>query len=846
MTTKKIMLMLMAAMTMVSCNLFIEEEDDGLEFKNVPVHTGEGYDKPVTTTQSGCEIVYQYNSEVRVLSQEDQDRYIVYAARDGANCFAEIHYLKSTPADKLPVLGEILLSTVTEKFPWGCNHRVQQRYDGGDVYKFILGFCNLEETFKDLRINGTLSMEDKEEYSIPIDREMLTPVEDDVEPDDTTSVAGARRSATEFDVADGLGHVKLDGPAIEFSSSYEVPFPKIEYKEGYGQLNFKDSVNTSLSFDFSDFSIIDRQFKAKMTQTVYEKWELTINGGYSKSIRLLQWPVIRGKAVVIGPVVVVLFLNFEIHMGLDIQMTGTLTREKEVQNVYEMDFKELTLSKSKPEITKDSDWTFDAAVEASLSIDIKFVFGLGIYGKIVSVRIIPTFSIGISAKVPIMSVTTDDDEEKLTSDISDKPGITFKPLDLSVTIGVYMDLKLKEILGALHDQLTSATEDILKEYEADYKEKSEFYQAVTDDENSVLDPAKKKYYKKGEGHESEDVGLSYTFGPWDLISHKTIPWYPTIKDNSFKITAAWDHTTRKMSFNGEFQIDKVGYFASTTAGLSQYVPVLRVVNSKDGNGKPELVYSNEAGHYENIKSGKTYHFTIPNKGDDLQYYASPGYVVRDLKVSKVSEAIDKPLPFSFTAPSLAVTKVVPLKGSKAENTDPIYSKDGDKYPYKYTYRLDTYTAVRGTAYIDKWWVNELWTGQDSNDANTKKESDGIYQTKWEIFCYSFDDELEGLMLHFLPCYTLKDKYDPGHGQYSGVEYKLLMQIDGKWFDGGYYEDDDGVWKNYAPGKSLGDGCIVKEPDSRDIIVSTVKEIVDPQGRTIYKNGQDELPGLMPL
>ena len=102
------------------------------------------------------------------------------------------------------------------------------------------------------------------------------------------------------------------------------------------------------------------------------------------------------------------------------------------------------------------------------------------------------------------------------------------------------------------------------------------------------------------------------------------------------------------------------------------------------------------------------------------------------------------------------------------------------------------------------------------------------------------------MLHFLPCYTLKDEYDPGHGQYSGVEYKLLMQIDGKWFDGGYYEDDDGVWKNYAPGKSLGDGCIVKEPDSRDIIVSTVKEIVDPQGRTIYKNGQDELPGLMPL
>ena len=73
MTTKKIMLMLMAAMTMVSCNLFIEEEDDGsLEFKDVPVQTGEGYDTPVTVKDGDCEVTYQFREGVRYLTERDQ------------------------------------------------------------------------------------------------------------------------------------------------------------------------------------------------------------------------------------------------------------------------------------------------------------------------------------------------------------------------------------------------------------------------------------------------------------------------------------------------------------------------------------------------------------------------------------------------------------------------------------------------------------------------------------------------------------------------------------------------------------------------------------------------------
>ncbi|MBR6997885.1 MAG: hypothetical protein IKI19_03670, partial [Prevotella sp.] len=135
---------------LASCNLFIDEDDviDENGFANVPIHSGMGYDHPITINDAGCTITYQYNSNVRLLSYEEQQRYIVDTKQDQAGAFLEIHYRLDTPSDLLPVPGEILVSTEVGTFPMGINHRVESRYEDDGVIKCLCGFSKLEETFK--------------------------------------------------------------------------------------------------------------------------------------------------------------------------------------------------------------------------------------------------------------------------------------------------------------------------------------------------------------------------------------------------------------------------------------------------------------------------------------------------------------------------------------------------------------------------------------------------------------------------------------------------------------------------------------------------------------------------
>ena len=109
------------------CNLFIDDDEMDSP-QDVPVHRGEGYDAPITVEDGGCTVTYQYNSDVRLLPLADQ-QYIVSTQSDPTGAFIEIHYRNDTPTRLLPVPGEILVSTVTDLFPWGCNHRVQYRVD---------------------------------------------------------------------------------------------------------------------------------------------------------------------------------------------------------------------------------------------------------------------------------------------------------------------------------------------------------------------------------------------------------------------------------------------------------------------------------------------------------------------------------------------------------------------------------------------------------------------------------------------------------------------------------------------------------------------------------------------
>ena len=58
----------LTVLTLAACNLFIEDDE---EWKaDVPVHTGYGYDEPVTENGEFYDLKYQFNSNVNILSDD--------------------------------------------------------------------------------------------------------------------------------------------------------------------------------------------------------------------------------------------------------------------------------------------------------------------------------------------------------------------------------------------------------------------------------------------------------------------------------------------------------------------------------------------------------------------------------------------------------------------------------------------------------------------------------------------------------------------------------------------------------------------------------------------------------
>ena len=110
---KKIYLLLLLPLLLSGCTLFEEDYDQ------VPHHTGEGYDKPVTETVDGVEMTYQFNDNVRLLDEKEQQQ-IAYVEADETNLFMQVDFKDDTPENLLPKKGEILVSKATSLFPYGA------------------------------------------------------------------------------------------------------------------------------------------------------------------------------------------------------------------------------------------------------------------------------------------------------------------------------------------------------------------------------------------------------------------------------------------------------------------------------------------------------------------------------------------------------------------------------------------------------------------------------------------------------------------------------------------------------------------------------------------------------
>ena len=853
--------LLLLTMLFSSCNLFIEDEYvDENGFKDVPVHEGNGYDEPVTMQQGEATVTYQYKKNVRVITPEQQKQWVVYAEKDATGAFIEVHFRDDTPADILPVPGEILVSTVTDFFPWGCNHLLQRRDHEDGKYIFQGTFCTLEDTFDDLKIDGQVTdVSEEEYYAYPVSEEKLDSL-DQANGVNLDSIynnyeyegdvnAEARARAERRDLTMEVGGVKVTIESGKFG--FKIPLTNIAVSKGPLSLcldmnpekNFYE-LTTELNFD--DFDLSEGRLKAKMIMTTEQKLDFGITGSVSmpNSQRLHRWEPMKGKVVVIGPVVIVFFINIDLELQFTLDAAINVTKHNKTRTTYTMDFKTFSLDKDE-EILTDEDWGFG---DLTLSGNIKFIFKLqlcmGIYGKILSVRVIPTLTAEVNFALPQPTFTAGE----IVWDISRHEGVTFR-LYFSVTLGVFLDLSLKNLIGNNSKNMSAKEQrKKLKELEQEAKSKSEYFQDMSDELNN-FDP-NKKYYVNKNGKEKEEqvgddeIGISHTFGPWQIIDPPIFyAWYPTTGSSTFTVKKQWNEVIKEMSFTAEYKIYTEGLLSKLGVDL---VPALQILNG------PEVVaysYPKEGGQNAKVEENKVYQFPllVIDDGTDVVYTIKPCFFYRT-KLARQPAAVDKGIPYAPTSPAISITDLDPTNVRKGLV---FYDDTWNLFEYD----MNIIIAVKGGMNISEFGFNEanyikgnVWYNKKDNGSQL---ADGRYLMKCTI---SYETKKTGkqLKLLFKPFY--KPKGAGSHGLIYGQPWGIIISSD-KWFQ--YYNvttGEKGESKKFSPMMGGYDGApddnsqtIEVDPSTfREFIDTddgrvkiTIKSIEDEKGEVIWK--RDEVP-----
>ncbi len=689
-----------------SCNLFIEEVEDENGNKAVPQHTGVGYDKPVTVEESGCEVTYQYKNNVRRV-EGDALRYVKYVEYDETSSLIEIHYDANTPSSMLPVPGEILVSTHIETFPMGVNHLLQNRTFEDGVWKYLGTLALLQDTYEVLNIDGQLTVEE-ETYEVIAE-----------EPED--SVQGTRAEDPKDD-----GWIGVDRAKVRFKDGFElqVGLGDVSFETPYGVavnlvMNPKDNyLRLKTAFDFTGFSLSNMKFN--YINEVEQKMDMKVEGQLNFSKELFHFKPVKGKPILIGPVVLVFFVDLIGTVGIDVTGGLRITKWSCIEKTYKVDLNSVSMKLTKTEEKRNEPLTIQSAIftgKAGVTVDIPI--GLGIYGKILSVKLKPSVWAGVEASSPEFVKS-----DKNIFDIKDNSGLDFKAT-LDLKLGVDLDVSMSNIFGFDFFKETKDIKAAMKKVK-NAADKDQKYQEMA---NKQIDRFSKQ--QDLEHNYGDIINTNYNsylpIGTFTLF-HKFYTWYPKLKDSSFKIEHIMEDQHSQMSFVGQYQIENQGFFALMG---KHYVPALRITNGKDQH--VGTIFPEEGGVNAELDRNETYHFRIPTIEDNKTYIATPCYFPHPVSEGD-PEAMDKGLPFCATTPSVNINDVkVTALNIRHSSDGYFFDSQGNSYNYELVYHVDTYTSVKGYSNMYYWSILENRSGERM-DSNTKQveKKDGTYIYHWTI------------------------------------------------------------------------------------------------------------------
>ena len=198
----------LALLSLAACNLFIEDEQDWKE--EIPVHTGYGYDEPVTENGEFYDLTYQFNSNVNVLS-EDAMRHLNKVLVSRSRWISCLDFDLNTPKELRPVRGEILLHGICDKLPEGMMQQVLVTAEMDGVYRVITCVVPFEDLFKEI------------DMEVDCGKGLYLQSPDDNE-EEAVGTSWDEMDGQQ-DVAQGNRVRKVEDKTEKFSKSYSIALP---------------------------------------------------------------------------------------------------------------------------------------------------------------------------------------------------------------------------------------------------------------------------------------------------------------------------------------------------------------------------------------------------------------------------------------------------------------------------------------------------------------------------------------------------------------------------------------------------------------------------------------------
>ena len=602
---------LMQALLLASCNLFIEDElDEGLDTTNVPVHTGWGYDEPVDVSNEYCKMVFQYNSNVNVLSEEAKG-YIIKSRIDSTGRVGYIDFNINTPKELLPMPGEIILSGINNKIPEGMAHHVLVGSEWHGVYRIFTCAAQFEDLFKqvdfDMDISKALLVQGLAEESIADSaKARQTRIFDE------TLMDGEKRIKEKFPIILALNLSPENNPSTKDGKMYVTGSVSITSKNELPGDNVLDmdmliraralKVNDDIQIPFGIHIDVDYDYQpnVEINGSGSLVWTLVNKG----DIFPATWLIPLGDL----PIVLKACCGFKINLGIsltsDFQMRSRLSghaiREIDIQQIKDYDNPVSRIASLAKDMTKwklnhdkcyisTSNWS---GVSGSIWLEVILSPGAGLYIAEESIRamIAPKFEAGFQ-DFTIQSEISDYGERfKNNEGLYGKFDLGIGAAFTSASAFFTSMLRYQRIAG---NSLST-----LKAYMVTF-----FSDETTDeDESSGLGNAVDLLVSELQSSSTDDISNgnrsihteALTFGPVYMsdielfglseIAAKwrgTTPWLPKMKDNSWK----WEKNVyaRDMESNEYARCLRMSYNIEEPGLICKWEPLTPCLLITDNN-----------------------------------------------------------------------------------------------------------------------------------------------------------------------------------------------------------------------------------------------------------------------